>query len=127
MANEVMAQLCEQQCESLLASLTREHGLVEQVRRLIINRPGRVPTPDSIAQDLNMSYRTLRRKLSQQGTSFKAILGEVRMGLAGEYMKNTNLSTQEIAYLLGYSEASNFHRAFKLWFDQTPGEYRRNG
>jgi AraC-like DNA-binding protein len=124
MANELTTQLCKQQCDTILQGLTRQRGLVEQVRKLIINQPGCVPTPEDIATQLNISYRTLRRRLSNEGTSFKNIHHEVRMKMAAEYMRQTELTTQEIAFLLGYSEAPNFHRAFKLWYGMTPGDYR---
>lgn len=124
MANEVTTQICAQQCEILLKNMRSKGGLVEDVRRLIINRPGEMPTPDELASRLNISNRTLRRRLKDEGTSFKDIQNEVRMGTAQEYLRQTNLSIQEIAYNLGYSEVSNFHRAFKNWSHQTPGDYR---
>jgi len=124
MANELTAQLCEQQCNTILQSLTQQVGLVDQVRKLIINNPGRIPIPEDIASQLHMSYRTLRRHLREEGTSFKEIHNDVRMGMAAEYLRQTELTTQEITVLLGYSEASNFHRAFKAWHGKTPGEYR---
>ena len=82
--------------------------------------------PEDIANQLNMSYRTLRRRLSAEGLSFKQIHKEVVMGLATAYLRQTDLSTQEIAFLVGYSEVANFHRAFKTWFKQTPGAYRQS-
>lgn len=126
MANEITAQLCEQQCETILNNLQQQGGLVEEVRRLIINQPGQAPSPEEVARHLNVSYRTLRRRLSEEGTSFKNIHNEVRMGMAMEYLRQTELSTQEIAFLLGYSEVTNFHRAFKKWSQLTPGEYRES-
>jgi AraC-like DNA-binding protein len=125
MANELTSQLCEQQCKTILQNLTQEQGLVDEVRKLIINKPGQVPTPVDIASQLNISYRTLRRRLGDEGTSFKQIHNEVRMELASEYIQQTNMTTQQIAFLLGYSEASNFHRAFRAWYGKTPGEYRQ--
>ena len=124
MANELTSQLCEQQCDTILQGLNKQQGIVDQVRKLIINLPGRVPTPEDIASELNVSYRTLRRRLSDEGTSFKEIHNEVRMGMAAQYMRQTDLTTQEVTFLLGYSEASNFHRAFKAWHGKTPGDYR---
>lgn len=126
MANELTSRLCAQQCAAILEQLTQQQGLVEQVRRLIINQPAEVSTPEDIARQLNISYRTLRRRLGEEGQSFKAIHNEVRMGLAAQYLRQTRLSTQEITFLLGYSEASNFHRAFKAWFGETPGEFRES-
>ena len=124
MANEITSQLCEQQCETILKNLQQQGGLVEEVRRLIINQPGQAPDPEEVARQLNVSYRTLRRRLSEEGTCFKDIHNEVRMGMAMEYLRQTELTTQEIAFLLGYSEVTNFHRAFRKWAQQTPGEYR---
>jgi AraC-like DNA-binding protein len=126
MANEVTAQLCEQQCEKVLLGLKNQGGLTEHVRRLIISRPGEVVEPGEIASSLNMSYRTLRRRLREENHSFKDIYNEVRMGMAMEYLGQTELSIQEIAFLLGYSEVTNFHRAFKKWQQKTPGEYRQS-
>jgi len=123
MANGLTAQLCEQQCRTILQGLTEQKGLVDQVRTLIIKHPGQVLSPEDIAAALNISYRSLRRHLSDEGTSFKQIHNEVRMGMAAEYMRQSDLTIQEIAYILGYSESSNFHRAFKSWFGVTPGQY----
>ena len=124
MANKLTSELCEKQCATILDGLIRQRGIVDQVRRHIINLPGEVPTPDKIADLLHMSYRTMRRKLKEEGTSFREIYSEVRMGMAAEYMRQTELTTQEIGFLLGYSETSNFHRAFKARYKQTPSEYR---
>lgn len=124
MANELTTQICAQQCETLLKCMQSQGGLVEDVRRLIINRPGETPNPEDVARRLHISNRTLRRRLNEEGTSFKDIHNEIRMGTAQEYLRQTELSIQEIAYLLGYSEVSNFHRAFKTWSQQTPGDYR---
>tara|TARA_B110000977_G_scaffold196604_1_gene277299 strand:- start:1413 stop:2471 length:1059 start_codon:yes stop_codon:yes gene_type:complete len=125
MANEITASLCENQCQEILQNLKRQGGLVEDVRRIIINKPGQMAQPEEIAGQLNMSYRTLRRRLNAEGLSFKQIHKEVVMGLATAYLRQTDLSTQEIAFLVGYSEVANFHRAFKTWFNQTPGAYRQ--
>lgn len=126
MANEITASLCENQCQEILRSLKKQGGLVEDVRRIIINKPGEITPPEEIAVQLNMSYRTLRRRLSAEGVSFKQIHKEVVMTLATSYLRQTDLSTQEIAFLVGYSEVANFHRAFKIWFNQTPGAYRQS-
>lgn len=124
MANQITAEICAQQCEALLKNMETQSGLVDKVRRLIISRPGEAPIPDDIASQLNISNRTLRRRLNEEGTSFKHIHNDVRMGTAQEYLRQTDLSIQEIAFLVGYSEVSNFHRAFKNWSSLTPGECR---
>lgn len=124
MANETTSRVCQQQCESILENLKQQGGLVEQVRRIVINQPGQPPSPEEIARRLNMSYRTLRRRLNDHETSVTKILYDVRMSLAQQYLQQTVLSLQEIAFLLGYDEVNNFYRAFKKWSGQTAAEYR---
>jgi AraC-like DNA-binding protein len=52
------------------------------------------------------------------------LLDDTRRELAGQYLGQANLTLLEISYLLGFSDPSNFFRAFRRWFDSTPGEYR---
>jgi len=124
MLDDDTAQSWEELCQAALNKLNEQHGLAEKVRRIIIDQPAANMGPEEVAGQLNMSYRTLRRRLSEEHTSFKEISDGVRMGLAGEYLRQTEFSTQEIAFLLGFSEVANFHRAFKKWSNITPGEYR---
>ena len=82
------------------------------------------PTQADIASTLGMSLRNLQRKLSDQGTSFKDILEQTRRKLALEYIEQRHLTLGEIAYLVGFSSAANFNRAFKRWTGVSPGEFR---
>ena len=68
---------------------------------------------------------TLRRKLAEEDTQFRAILNDTRRDLAIAYIRDTELAFGEIAYLLGFASAEAFQRAFKRWSTQTPGEFRR--
>ena len=79
---------------------------------------------NKIANAMNMSTRTLQRKLQQQGTSVKSLLDETKKELALHYLQHSSLSIGEITYLLGFSEPANFTRAFKRWTNQTPSSYR---
>jgi AraC-like DNA-binding protein len=117
--------MCEQQCEALLASLDVHDGLLTRVRRLLLARPGDFPDLLSAAQALHTSGRSLRRHLSELGTSYQQVLDEVRKRLALQYLTTTHLPLYEIAFLLGFSDPSNFRRAFKKWTGKSPGEYRR--
>jgi AraC-like DNA-binding protein len=72
-----------------------------------------------------MSPRTLGRKLEREGTTFKELLDDLRRRLALRYVGASDLALSEIAFLLGFSQAAAFHRAFKRWTSQTPLEYRR--
>lgn len=79
-----------------------------------------------VADDLNMSLRTLQRKLNEEGTNFKTLLNQTRQDMSKDLMGNSHLSLSEISYLLGFSEQANFTRAFRRWHDQSPSEYRKN-
>ncbi|MEE9265906.1 MAG: helix-turn-helix transcriptional regulator, partial [Gammaproteobacteria bacterium] len=81
-------------------------------------------TQNSVADALHMSLRTLQRRLNDEGTSYKGLLDETRRELAAHYMAETHRSINEITYLLGFSEPSNFSRAFRRWTGKSPSAYR---
>lgn len=124
LANPATVQMCEQQCEALLASLDVQDGLLTRVRRLLLARPGDFPDLVSAADALHTSGRSLRRHLSNMGTSYQQVLDEVRRSLALQYLTTTHLPLYEIAYLLGFSDPSNFRRAFKKWTGKLPSDFR---
>lgn len=124
LANPATVQMCEQQCEALLASLDVQDGLLTRLRRLLLARPGEFPDLESAASALHTSGRSLRRHLARMGTSYQQVLDEVRKRLALQYLSTTHLSLYEIAYLLGFSDPSNFRRAFRKWTGKLPGDYR---
>lgn len=124
-ANPHSAQLCEQQCQALLAKRQVRSGLAGQIRDRLLSTPGRLADMEVIASELNISSRTLRRRLEEQGSSFRQLQEEVRQALAEELLAIASLSQEEIAERLGYSEVSNFLHAFKRWKGQTPGQYRQ--
>ena len=127
LANPATVQMCEQQCEALLASLDVQDALLTRVRRLLLARPGDFPDLNSAATALHTSSRSLRRHLSAMGTSYQQVLDDVRKRLALQYLSTTHLPLYEIAYLLGFSDASNFRRAFKKWTGRLPSDYRDEG
>jgi len=77
-----------------------------------------------VASEPHMSSRTLKRKLQQLGTNYQRILDDLRKGLAVEYLSQTTRTVDDIAILLGYSDASNFARAFRRWTGKSPSDYR---
>jgi len=83
------------------------------------------PQLTSIAREMGIGTRTLQRKLKDHGTSFRELFTKVRRELAQQYLCDSELSINEIAYLLGYSQPSEFHRAFRAWAGTTPRRYRR--
>jgi AraC-like DNA-binding protein len=77
------------------------------------------------ARQLGMTSRTLQRRLRDEGTSFHAVLDDVRRDVALTQMRARRQSIDELAFVLGFEKSSSFHRAFKRWTGQTPGEFRR--
>ncbi len=108
-----------------LARFDRE-SLSVQVRSMLIELlPDGQPTQQGIARSLNLSVRNLQRKLQSEGISFKHLLDETRKELATQYIRDANRRIGEITYLLGFSEPSNFTRAFRRWTGLSPNEYRQ--
>ncbi len=100
-----------------------------QDTRLAIRRalPGGGLTIDSLARELGISRRTLQRRLSALGSSFKNILQDVREEQSRRYLDDPRLAVTEIALLLGYSDQASFSNAFKAWCGCAPTEYRQRG
>lgn len=123
-ANPELAQLNDQVIVDYLARFDRSQVAV-QVRNLIIQRlPSGEPSQDEIASALHMSVRSLQRRLGEEDTSFKSLLEEIRKELACQYLKQQEKSIGEVTFLLGFSDQSNFSRAFKRWVGKAPGEFR---
>ncbi|MFI6171188.1 AraC family transcriptional regulator [Nocardia sp. NPDC051052] len=128
-ANEQTWAMCLAQCRDLVHRRRARTGIAAEVRELLV--PGGLdgfagpPGIDSVASDLNMSTRTLRRHLDAAGTSYRALLDEVRRALAEEMLSATPLSVSDVAIRLGYAESSTFIYAFKRWTGATPASYRR--
>jgi AraC-like DNA-binding protein len=113
-------------CETELEQLTRTRSLGERITRLLGPiLTGHEPDLAEVASRLQLPTWTLRRKLAEEGTQYREILNNTRHGLAITYIRDTELAFGEIAFLLGFSSAEAFQRAFKRWSQQTPGEFRR--
>ena len=124
-ANNVMLEYLEPQLKERLAeAMTSESftGIVQQ--KLYQAIPSGCFTIEDIAASLGISSRTLQRNLTAEGTKFNQELQNVQKILAFSYFKNPEMTTEDVAYLLGYSEVSSFSRAFKKWTGQTISEYR---
>ena len=109
----------------LIAKLSAHGHFVDDVRMLVLARPGYFPDIDYVAEKLGMSNRTLRRRLREEGSGFRELLDEIRYGLAKEYLANTRLPMDEIANLLGYTEPGNFSHAFRRWSGASPSAWRQ--
>ena len=125
-ANPELARINDKTVVDYLARFDRAR-ISMQVRSKIIEKlPDGLPKQDHVAETLNVSLRSLQRKLKEEQTSFKDLLEDTRQSLAVQYLREHHRSIGEITYLLGFSEPSNFTSAFKRWTGKTPAEYRDN-
>ena len=118
------AELC-QLCDRLTSELELSTGIAGRVRSMILTDLVKHANFDSVARRLNMSSRNLRRKLAEEGTSFRELVDEVRGQIAIKYVRDTDLSIEDITGALGFNEASAFRRAFRRWTGSAPNEFRR--
>lgn len=100
--------------------------LIIQVRQEIMRlMSSQEPTLDMVASKLNVSGRTLQRRLINEGTGYRELMDEVRKDMAEQLVVNSQLSFTEIAFRLGFRDASNFSRVFRRWFAMSPSDYRQ--
>ena len=126
-ADASLCALLDRHAEELLAKYPPRDSLIDQVRNVIANEfRGGEPSLERIADRLGLTARTLQRKLQELGTSYNDVLDQMRRQLAERYMREPQMAICEVAYLLGFSESSSFHRAFKRWTGVTPKEFRSN-
>jgi AraC-like DNA-binding protein len=125
-ADAYLHQVCVQSCEEALARRGLEQTpLKVQVENAIAALlPHGQARHDQVAVELGMSPRTLARRLALEGSSFAAVLREVRSALADRYLADRTLPISQIAWLLGYAEISAFTRAFQHWTGMVPSEAR---
>ena len=126
-ANTNLLSLFELHASDMLCAQTKAQNYSQQVTEAIIHSlQGEVPPIEAIARKLMLSVRQLQRKLQMENTSYQKLLDQTRKELALQYLKNQETSIHDVAFLLGFSEPSAFHRAFKRWTGQTPRIYRSN-
>ncbi len=117
--------ILEQHAARIVEERARAASLAEQVRAAAAERlRDGVPSAGELARPLGMSEATLRRRLEEEGTSFRAELDAAREALALRYMADRALTISEVAFLCGYSDGTAFHRAFKRWTGETPKAWR---
>ncbi len=120
-ANEVTARMCEAECQRLVERRRARTGLSARVRDIILRRPAQATDMEVLAAELCITSRTLRRRLSDEGTTFRALRDEALMTLAEELIGSARMKLADIAERLGYSDAAAFSHAFKRWKGVTPG------
>jgi len=125
-ANPSLSAMFEQHATGLLNRL-KTPSLSSRVKAEIVSlMKGEEPTLATVADRLAMGVRTLQLHLKDESTTYQQLLDETRKELAIQHLREPNLSTTDIAYLLGFAEPSVFFRSFKKWTGVTPGAFRLN-
>jgi AraC-like DNA-binding protein len=124
-ANEELAMLLDEMAAKYLATRF-DQRFSRQVRdSLVAQLPAGQPSKMATARALNMTERTLLRRLHDENTTFKELLDKLREELAYDYLRREDLSLETIADLLGFSSSSTFSRAFVQWTGKRPSDWRQ--
>lgn len=133
-ADPTMFAMCQQMCTRLLERRKARLGTAALVRQYLSvgahndtrdDTRNDTPSLANMARQMNTSERTLKRRLKDEGTSFRTILAESRGELAREMLRNDRLTLTDIAENLGFSDLSSFSQAFKRWYGKSPSEFRK--
>jgi AraC-like DNA-binding protein len=120
-----VAHATDRIAENYIASLD-DGRLAHEVRQMIVQLlPSGKVDQDTVASKLHRSRSTLQRQLSGEGASYRDILESTRQALAEKYLRDGDYSQAEIAFMVGFSDQSNFARAFKRWTGMSPGEFQK--
>jgi AraC-like DNA-binding protein len=112
-------------CDDLHDRLQNRVGVAGKVRGFLLARLGRNMSLDDIAAHIKIPERTLRRKLREEGTSFREIVDQLRAEVAVKYLRDTEMTMDDIACALGFSETANFRHAFRRWKRSSPRDFRQ--
>ena len=118
-------EMCMAQCDVLMQNSEQRRGITALVRTKLFRDSGLFPTLPDVADELDVHPRTLRRRLAEEGTSFRALLNEARSAVAVDLLRNVGLTVEEVSKRLGYTEVSTFSHAFKRWYGLAPSAYSR--
>lgn len=124
-ANTNLLSVFELHASAMLKAQNQAPSYSQKVMEAITHHlQGEVPLIGAIAHNLTISVRQLQRELQAENTSYQQLLDETRKEIALSQLKNPAISIDDVAFFLGFSEPSAFHRAFKRWTRQTPRSYR---
>jgi len=113
------------QLENQLKAGQTKQSIPEQVKWVLKRLlSGSRPDVVMVAKELGVSARTLQRRITEEGTTFRQLLNETRRELVREYLANDSIEIAEVAFLVGYDNANSFFRAFRSWEGRTPAEWR---
>jgi len=124
-SDHALLQILVAHAHAKSAQIEQLSGFSAAVKQSVISliKPA-FPSIEQVAHHLNLSLRTLQRRLKEEGYTFKKLIDELRKDFAFSYLKRPDLSITEIAFLLDYADTSAFSRSFKRWTGQSPISYR---
>ncbi|WP_220812505.1 AraC family transcriptional regulator [Pseudomonas paralcaligenes] len=126
-ADAQLRRLLDAHADRLLGQLDQGHSVLDRARRELARQlPEQGADLERLAQSLDLSARTLQRRLREAGLSFSGLLDETRHQLVLHYLRDPALELAEIAFLVGFSESGSLARAFRRWTGQSPGAYRQS-
>lgn len=120
LANALTRDLLEEQCKLQEIALFGHNNFVDKIRQIIQTKENEIPNLEHIAKMHFITARTMRRKLKEQGVTFRQLVNEELSKKALHYLSTTSLSIEQISMRLGYSESASFIHAFKRWTGKTP-------
>lgn len=124
LAHKLTSKLLQDMCDRLIGQSKISTGISGEVYQVLMSKPGHYPNMEGVARVLKMTSRTLRRRLDDEGTTFSAIADDVLSSLAQEYLRTTQMSTDDIAMLLGFSDGASFRRALRRWTGKGAADLR---
>lgn len=124
-SNPVLQTLLHGQAEQRMHRISRPTRLVDRLKVYLRNQPAaRVPDMSAAARELGVSVRSLRRRLAEEGISYRTLTQDLQRDQACAMLRNTDFTIQGVAGALGFADTASFHRAFKRWTGFTACEYR---
>ena len=111
-------------CDDLLVDIVQRSGVAGRVRQVLLQDIANCPNFETVAKLLRTPPRTLRRQLRAQNTSFRELIDELRAHVAIKYLRDTDMTSEDIALALGFSDAANFRHAFRRWTKESPSMFK---
>jgi AraC-like DNA-binding protein len=126
MSDRVSLRLAREQCERALDALQPQGQVVARARSLLARKEDGVRSLEEVAALMHLSPRTLKRRLAEHGVTYSSLAERELRERAVLLLRSPDLSLEQVAERIGYSDVANFTRAFRRWTGQTPAQYRRS-
>ena len=125
--NAELLEILDPQLSRKLAETLSQGSICDQVKSSLKRMlAGNRPEISAVARELGLSERTLQRRITEEGASFRQLLLQARQELVHQYLNHPDVQIAEVAFLLGYEDSNSFYRAFRTWEGTTPAHWRTN-